>query len=154
MAKTKRVKETKTRYATRARRANGAARGNGARRRTVRRVPEIIPPQQRSFGQYIISDPVICDGKPIFAGTQTMVQQALEQIADGVSWNKIIKASEGKISRNAIREALVLATKTFRDHAREYTLSKRDARDLEIINRYAKQLNREALDVLEYQIIP
>ena len=31
---------------------------------------------------------------------------------------------------------------------------RRDARDLEIINRNARRLNREAADVLQYQVLP
>jgi uncharacterized protein (DUF433 family) len=154
MGKTKRVKETQVTYSTRPRRTKGAPRSNGARLTSSRRVPDTIPARRRILGQYILSDPAVHNGKPIFIGTRIPVEQVIEQIANGVSRNKIVKASEGKVSRNAIAEALLLAAKTFRDHAREYSLSERDARDLEIINRNAKQLNREALDVLEYQVIP
>lgn len=48
-------------------------------------------------------------------------------------------------SRSAFIEA-VLA-----EHLRARARAERDARDLEIINRNAERLNREALDVLEYQ---
>lgn len=48
-------------------------------------------------------------------------------------------------SRSAFIEA-VLA-----EHLRARARAERDARDLEIINCNAERLNREALDVLEYQ---
>ena len=50
-----------------------------------------------------------------------------------------------KQSRSAVIEA-VLAR-----YLRERLRAKREARDLELINRYVDELNREALDVLEYQ---
>lgn len=48
-------------------------------------------------------------------------------------------------SRSAFIEA-VLA-----EYLRSKARTARDARDLEIINRNAEKLNREALDILEYQ---
>jgi metal-responsive CopG/Arc/MetJ family transcriptional regulator len=51
----------------------------------------------------------------------------------------------GRKSRSAFIEA-VLA-----EYLRSKARAARDARDLEIINRNAEKLNREALDVLEYQ---
>jgi metal-responsive CopG/Arc/MetJ family transcriptional regulator len=50
-----------------------------------------------------------------------------------------------KQSRSAFIES-VLA-----EHFRTRVRAERDARDAEIINRNAERLNREALDVLEYQ---
>jgi metal-responsive CopG/Arc/MetJ family transcriptional regulator len=48
-------------------------------------------------------------------------------------------------SRSALIEAILL--QYLRDRAR----AQRDARKIEIINRHAEKLNREAEDVLEYQ---
>jgi metal-responsive CopG/Arc/MetJ family transcriptional regulator len=48
-------------------------------------------------------------------------------------------------SRSALIEAILL--QYLRDRAR----AQRDTRDIEIINRHAEKLNREAEDVLEYQ---
>lgn len=39
-----------------------------------------------------------------------------------------------------------------RDYLKKLMREKRDTRDIEIINRNADELNREALDTLEYQI--
>jgi metal-responsive CopG/Arc/MetJ family transcriptional regulator len=54
-------------------------------------------------------------------------------------------AAGSKLSRSAFIEAVLLR------YLRERKRAQRDARDLEIINRNAEELNREALDVLEYQ---
>jgi metal-responsive CopG/Arc/MetJ family transcriptional regulator len=48
-------------------------------------------------------------------------------------------------SRSALIEAILL------EHLRDRARAQRDARDIEIINRHAEKLNREAEDVLEYQ---
>jgi metal-responsive CopG/Arc/MetJ family transcriptional regulator len=40
------------------------------------------------------------------------------------------------------------------DYLARTAKAERDARDLAIINKNAKRLNREALDVLEYQDVP
>ena len=50
-----------------------------------------------------------------------------------------------KQSRSAFIETVLLQYLRHQAHAT------RDARDLAIINRNAEQLNREALDILEYQ---
>jgi metal-responsive CopG/Arc/MetJ family transcriptional regulator len=57
----------------------------------------------------------------------------------------IDRMAGSKQSRSAFIES-VLA-----EHLRARARAERDKRDLEIINRNAEKLNREALDVLEYQ---
>ncbi len=39
-------------------------------------------------GQYVITDPKICHGKPTFRGTRIMVFQVLEMVATGMAWGK------------------------------------------------------------------
>jgi metal-responsive CopG/Arc/MetJ family transcriptional regulator len=58
---------------------------------------------------------------------------------------EIDRAAGSQQSRSAYVEAVL------RDHLRQRARAQRDARDLEIINRNAERLNREALDGLEYQ---
>jgi len=57
----------------------------------------------------------------------------------------IDRIAGSKRSRSAFIES-VLA-----EHLRAQARAERDARDAEIINRNVERLNREALDVLEYQ---
>lgn len=57
----------------------------------------------------------------------------------------IDRIAGAKQSRSAFIEA-VLA-----EHLRARARAERDKRDVEIINRNAERLNREALDVLKYQ---
>jgi uncharacterized protein (DUF433 family) len=60
------------------------------------------------LGEYIVTDPDICHGKPTFKGTRIMVKQVLDMVAEGIAWEQIIVEYDGAISRKAIAEALRL----------------------------------------------
>jgi uncharacterized protein (DUF433 family) len=72
------------------------------------------------LGQYIITDPKICHGKPTFRGTRIMVFQVLEMVASGMAWEAIIEQCHDSITEEAISEAVSLASKAFAEHAHEY----------------------------------
>jgi uncharacterized protein (DUF433 family) len=61
--------------------------------------------RRKRLGRYIVADPEICHGKPTFRGTRIMVWQVLEQIADGMSWDEIVREWRGTVSKEAIAEA-------------------------------------------------
>lgn len=63
----------------------------------------------------IIRDPSICHGKPIFKGTRILVTDILDQIAEGYSWDEIVREWQGSIDHEAIREAVSLATVAFEE---------------------------------------
>jgi uncharacterized protein (DUF433 family) len=77
---------------------------------------------QKMIGRYIVSDPLICHGKPTFRGTRIMVSQVLEQIASGMAWETIVGEWRGKVPKEAIAEAVRLAMQAFADHAEEYVI--------------------------------
>jgi uncharacterized protein (DUF433 family) len=77
----------------------------------------------RMIGRYIVTDPEICHGQPTFRGTRVVVQHVSEQVADGMDWESIIAEWRGRISKDAIAEAVGLAGRAFLDHAPEYTAS-------------------------------
>lgn len=68
--------------------------------------------------------PEICHGKPTFRGTRIMVWQVLEQVANGMAWETIEEEWRGKVSRDAIAEAIRLASQAFLEHADQYTSSR------------------------------
>ncbi len=76
----------------------------------------------KPIGRYMIIDPEICHGKPTFRGTRIMVAQVLEMVASGMTWETIIEQCHGNITREAIAEAVSLASKVFIEHAQEYAL--------------------------------
>ena len=75
---------------------------------------------KKQLGRYIVADPKICHGKPTFIGSRIMVWQVLEQVSEGMDWNKIVADWRGSVTKDAIAEAIELAQRTFEDHATEY----------------------------------
>jgi uncharacterized protein (DUF433 family) len=78
--------------------------------------------KRKILGRYIVADPNICHGKPTFRGTRIMVWQVLDQLANGMSWDKIVEEWRGSITKEAIAEVMRLASKAFIEHADEYTV--------------------------------
>jgi uncharacterized protein (DUF433 family) len=74
------------------------------------------------IGRYIVTDPNICHGKPTFRGTRIFVADVLEQVANGMVWESIIEDWHGSITKEAIAEAIQLATQAFLEHVDEYSL--------------------------------
>ncbi|MCB0112203.1 MAG: DUF433 domain-containing protein [Caldilineaceae bacterium] len=78
---------------------------------------------QKMIGRYIVTDPEICHGKPTFRGTRIMVWQVLEQVAAGMAWETIEAEWHGKVTREAIAEAVRLASQAFVEHADDYAFA-------------------------------
>lgn len=74
----------------------------------------------KMIGHYIVTDPEICHGKPTFRGTRIMVWQVLEQVSGGMAWETIEGEWRGKVSKEAIAEAIRLASRAFLEHVDEY----------------------------------
>ena len=65
---------------------------------------------RRLIGRYIVADDAICHGKPTFRGTRIMVWQVLELVAENMDWEQIIWECHGSITKEAIAEAIKLAS--------------------------------------------
>ena len=74
------------------------------------------------LGRYIVSDPKICHGKPTFRGTRVLVSDVLEQVAGGLAWETILEDWNNSISKEAIREAVQLASQALLKHADDFLL--------------------------------
>jgi uncharacterized protein (DUF433 family) len=74
----------------------------------------------RELNGYIVADPDICHGKLTFRGTRIMVDQVLEQVENGTPWWIITEEWGGRISEEAIQDAVRLARKVLREHAHEF----------------------------------
>lgn len=77
----------------------------------------------RFIGRYVVTDPEICHGKPTFRGTRILVSHVLEQVAEGTAWETIIQEWRGSITKEAIAEAVRLASQAFLEHSQEYAAS-------------------------------
>ena len=69
--------------------------------------------------RYIAADPKICHGQLTFRGTRILVSDVLELVAEGMSWDDIIKECQGSISPPAIAEAIRIAGRAIVEHADE-----------------------------------
>ena len=66
--------------------------------------------RRKEFGDYIVSDPEICGGDLTFKGTRVLVKDVLYYAAKGEDWDWIVSAYRNSISREAIGEAINLAS--------------------------------------------
>jgi uncharacterized protein (DUF433 family) len=74
------------------------------------------------MGRHIVTDSRICHGKPIFRGTRVLVSDVLEQVASGMAWETIIEEWNGSVTKDAITEAVQLASEALLKHAEEFIL--------------------------------
>jgi len=74
------------------------------------------------LGRYIVADPAICHGKPVFRGTRIFVSDVLEMVAEGMAWETIIEQWHNSITKEAIAEAVKLSSEAFFRHADEFVL--------------------------------
>ena len=65
------------------------------------------------LGKYIVADSGICHGKPTFKGSRVMVWQVLDMVRRGLAWDEISRQWRGKVTGEAIAEALELAKGVF-----------------------------------------
>jgi len=74
------------------------------------------------LGRFIVADPRICHGKLTFRGTRIFVADVLEQVAEGLAWETIVEEWEGAITKEAIAEAVQLASQALLKHADEFVV--------------------------------
>ena len=60
------------------------------------------------LSRHIVADPEVCHGQPTFKGTRVLVWVVLEQLADGMIWDEIVKEWRGHVPKAAIAEAAAL----------------------------------------------
>ena len=76
----------------------------------------------RLLRRYIVADGSICHGQPTFRGTRILVSDVLKQVATGMAWETIVEVWRNDISKEAIAEAVQLASQAFLEHTDEYNL--------------------------------
>ncbi len=68
------------------------------------------------IGRHTVTDPGICHGKPTFRGARVLVSDVLEQVASGKPWETIVGEWNGRITAEAIREGVRLASQALLKH--------------------------------------
>ncbi len=79
------------------------------------------------MGRYIVTDPEICHGKPTFRGTRVLVSDVLEQVGSGVAWDTIIAEWNSSVSKEAIQEAVQLASQALLKHVGDFIMERAPA---------------------------
>jgi uncharacterized protein (DUF433 family) len=67
------------------------------------------PRKRIQLGRHIVADSRICGGQPTFEGTRIMVWIVLEQLDRGLTWQEIVREWDGRVSEEAIGEAIAIA---------------------------------------------
>jgi len=67
--------------------------------------------------KWIVIDPKICHGKPVFKGTRVLVSDVLEMLAEGMTVDEILEEYP-QLNREMILEALALAAELLRRERR------------------------------------
>ena len=62
------------------------------------------------LGEYVVADSEICHGQLTFKGTRIMVKSVLFYVGQGKDWDWISQEYFGKVSREAVAEAVKLAS--------------------------------------------
>jgi uncharacterized protein (DUF433 family) len=73
----------------------------------------------KTVGRFVVTDPDICHGEPVFRGTRILVADVLEQVASGMAWEAIVEDWRGSVTPEAIAEAVRLAREALVTHAPE-----------------------------------
>lgn len=63
------------------------------------------------LGKYVVSAPSVCRGRPTFKYTRIEVAGVLERLAAGHSVRDLIAGYKGRVSHEAIQEAVTLAAR-------------------------------------------
>jgi len=74
------------------------------------------------LGRHIVIDLGVCHGKPVFRGSRILVSDVLEQVARGISWDAIVAEWNGNLTKEAIVEAIALASEALLRHSDELVL--------------------------------
>ncbi len=85
--------------------------------------PKTKNSKRKLLGRYVVADPKICHGQMTFRGTRILVSHVLEQVDEGTAWETIIQEWRGSITKEAIAEAVRLASQAFLEHSQEYAAS-------------------------------
>ena len=67
--------------------------------------------------KWIVVDPRVCHGKPVFRGTRILVSDVLEMLAEGMSIDEVLEEYP-QLKREMILEALGMAAELLRRERR------------------------------------
>ena len=65
------------------------------------------------LGEHIVAAPGVCGGRPTFKYTRIEITGALDRLAAGETVEEIVAGYQGRVSREAVLEAVRLAAEQF-----------------------------------------
>jgi len=63
----------------------------------------------KELGRYVVADPRVCHGQLTFRSTRILVADVLDDVARGMPWQDIVDDCWGRVTLDAIGEAVRLA---------------------------------------------
>lgn len=78
-------------------------------RKLVREMVDGKPYEYYPLGEYVVSAPGVCGGRPTFKHTRIEVQLVLNLIAAGEPLEQLLQNLKGRVPRKAVEESLQLA---------------------------------------------
>lgn len=83
-------------------------------------MPELItelfggePYEYYPLGKHVVRAPGVCGGRPTFKHTRIEITGALERLAAGEPIQEIARGYEGRVSLEAMEEAVAIVTRQF-----------------------------------------
>ena len=71
------------------------------------------PYQYYPLGKYVARSPGVCGGRPTFKYTRIEITGTLDRLATGENMDEIVAGYRGKVSREAVIEAIHLISSQF-----------------------------------------
>ena len=78
---------------------------------------------KQALGRFIVADPAICHGQPTFRGTRIFVSDVLDDVGRGMAWQAITERWHNAVSKEAIAEAVQLASRALLEHSKDLAVS-------------------------------
>jgi uncharacterized protein (DUF433 family) len=71
------------------------------------------PYEYLPLGEYVVRAPGVCGGRPTFKYTRIEVAGTLQRLAYGELLEDIVAGYGGRVSAEAVREAIMIVTRSF-----------------------------------------
>jgi uncharacterized protein (DUF433 family) len=90
-------------------------------KRSKKLIREVIDGKSYAYyplGNYIVAAPGVCGGRPTFKHTRIEVEVVLDSLAAGESIDRLVSNLRGRVSREAVEEALRVAASLLKREAK------------------------------------
>ncbi len=79
------------------------------------------PYEYYPLGEHVVRAPGVCGGRPTFKYTRIEIAGALDRVAAGETLDEIVRGYRGRVSREAVMEAIQLVAHRFVETLPELT---------------------------------